>query len=90
MQKVINFNDFAIAFVKGSDYKIQFWYISKDDAINVMKYSDLNKKKWIAVNFFLRYIKMSEKTTYDKRNKEAILNRANNVNIENCQKKKKV
>ena len=76
MQKAINFNDFAIAFVKGSDYKIHFWYISEDDAINIMKYSDLNKNKWIVINFFLRYIKMSEKTTYYKRNKEAILNRA--------------
>ena len=27
MQKAINFNDVAIASVKGSDYRIHFWYI---------------------------------------------------------------
>ena len=50
MQKATNFNDVAIAFVKGSDYRIHFWYMNKDDSINVMKYSDL--KKWVIVIFF--------------------------------------
>ena len=31
MQEVINFNDIAIVCVKGSDYRIRFWYMSKDD-----------------------------------------------------------
>ena len=26
MQKTISFNDLAIAYVKGSDYRIYFWY----------------------------------------------------------------
>ena len=43
MQKAINFNDAAIASIKGSDYRIHFWYMSKDDAINIMKISDLKK-----------------------------------------------
>ena len=34
MQKGMNFNDFAIASVKGSHYKILFWYMNKDDARN--------------------------------------------------------
>ena len=39
------FNDVAIVFVKGSDYRIHFWYMNKDDdAINIMKNSDLNEK----------------------------------------------
>ena len=50
MQKATNFNDVAIAFVKVSDYRIHFWYMNKDDSINVMKYSDL--KKWVIVIFF--------------------------------------
>ena len=29
MQKTMNFNDVAIVSVKGSDYRIHFWYISK-------------------------------------------------------------
>ena len=33
MQKAINFNNAAIVSVKGSDYRIHFWYMCKDDAI---------------------------------------------------------
>ena len=44
MQKAINFNDLAIVSIKESDYRIHFWYMSKDDAINIMKYSNLNEK----------------------------------------------
>ena len=44
MQKAINFNDFAIASIKGSDYRIQFWYMSKNDAIRIMNNSNLNEK----------------------------------------------
>ena len=43
MQKAMSFND-AIASVKGNDNKIHFWYISKNDAINMMKNYDLNEK----------------------------------------------
>ena len=44
MQKAMNFNDVAIFFVTGSDYRIHFWYMSKDAAINIMKTFDLNEK----------------------------------------------
>ena len=40
----MNFNDVAIISVKGSDSRIDFWYMSKDDAINIIKNSDLNEK----------------------------------------------
>ena len=40
----MNFNDFAIFSVKGGDYRIHLWYMSKDNAINIMKSSNLNKK----------------------------------------------
>ena len=43
MQKAMNFNDVAIVSVKGSDYRIYFWYMKKDDAINIMKNSDFKK-----------------------------------------------
>ena len=36
MQKAISFNDVAIVSVKGSAYRIHFWYMSKDDAIRTM------------------------------------------------------
>ena len=45
MQKTMNFNDLAIVSVKWSNYKIQFWYISKDDAINIKKNSNWNEKR---------------------------------------------
>ena len=73
MQKCINFNDTDIVFVKRSDYRIHIWYVNKNDAINIMKNSDL--KKWLAINFFPLYIKMGETTDY-KRNRETVLNRA--------------
>ena len=44
MQKALSFNDVAIVSVKGSDYRIHFWYMSKSDPINILKNSDLNEK----------------------------------------------
>ena len=35
----MDFYGVAIFSVKGSDYRIQFWYMSKDDAINIIKLS---------------------------------------------------
>ena len=32
---------FGIAYVKGSFYRIHFWYMSKDDAINITNGSNL-------------------------------------------------
>ena len=43
-QKTMNFNDVAIASIKGNDYRINFWYMSKDDTRNIMKNSDLSEK----------------------------------------------
>ena len=36
MQKTMSFNNVAIVYVKGNAYRINFWYMSKDDAINVI------------------------------------------------------
>ena len=35
-QKTMSFNDVDIVSVKGSDYRIHFWYMSKNDAISIM------------------------------------------------------
>ena len=40
----MNFNDIAIVSVKRSDYRIHFWYMSKNDAVNIMENSNLNEK----------------------------------------------
>ena len=34
----------VIAYIKGSAYRIHFWYMSKDDAINMMNGSNLVDK----------------------------------------------
>ena len=44
MQKAMSFNNVAIVYVKGSTYRIYFWYMSKDDTINIMKSSNFVDK----------------------------------------------
>ena len=44
MQKAMKFNDVAIVFIKGNDYRIHFWYMNKDDAISIKNNSSLNEK----------------------------------------------
>ena len=52
MQKTMSFNDVAIVYVKGSAYRIHFWYMSKDDAISIMSNSNLIDKKCALWFFF--------------------------------------
>ena len=44
VQKAVSFDNIAIVYVKGSTYRIQFWYMRKDDAINIMNNSNLIDK----------------------------------------------
>ena len=50
----MNFNDAGILSVKESDNRIHLWHMSKDDAINIMKNSNLNEK--VDCYIFLLYI----------------------------------
>ena len=54
MQKAISFKDVAIAYVKGSPYRIHFGYMSKDDEISIMNNSNWVDKKGIL--WFFLYI----------------------------------
>ena len=47
MPKAMSFNDVAIVYIKGSAYRIHFWYMSKDDAINIMNGSKLIDKSGV-------------------------------------------
>ena len=47
MQKAMGFNNIAIACIKGSTYRIHFWYVSKNDAINIMTGSNLVDKRGV-------------------------------------------
>ena len=46
-QKPMSFNNVAIVYAKGSAYRIHFWYMSKDDAINIMNGSNLVDKRGV-------------------------------------------
>ena len=41
----MNFNDDAIFSVKGSEYRIRFWYMSKDDVMNIMNNFNLDENR---------------------------------------------
>ena len=56
MQKAMSFNNVAIVYVKGNAYRIHFWYVSKDDAINIMNGSAWLIKWVFYINFFFNYI----------------------------------
>ena len=43
----MSFNNVAIVYVKGSAYRIHFWYMIKDDAINIMNGSNFVDKKGV-------------------------------------------
>ena len=45
MQKAIN--NIAIVYVRGSAYRINFWYMSKDDTINIMTGPNLVDKRGV-------------------------------------------
>ena len=77
MQKAMSFDNVATVYVKGSVYRINFWYMSNYDAVNIMNGSNLVDKRGVLC-FFLLYIKMSEcaDLTYYQRNRDVILNRA--------------
>ena len=47
MQKTMSFNNVAIVYVKRNAYRIHFWYMSKDDAINIMNGSNLVDKRGV-------------------------------------------
>ena len=44
MQKAVSFNNTAIVYIKGSAYRICFWYMSKHVAIKIMNNSSLIDK----------------------------------------------
>ena len=47
MKKAMSFNNIAIIYVKGSAFRINFCYMSKDDGVNIMTGSNLVIKKGV-------------------------------------------
>ena len=48
-----NIANVAIAYVKEKASRINFWYVSKDDAINIMNGSILLDKRGVLQNLFI-------------------------------------
>ena len=47
MQKAMGFNNIAIVYITENAYRIHFWCMSKDDAINIMVGSNLVDKRGV-------------------------------------------
>ena len=47
IQKAMSFNNVAVVYVKGNAYRIHFWHMSRDDAINIMNDSNLVDKNGV-------------------------------------------
>ena len=47
MQKAMSVDNIVIVYIKGNAYRINFWYMSKDDAINIMNGSNLVDKRGV-------------------------------------------
>ena len=85
--KTISFNNLAIIYCRGNAYRVNFTFMSRNDAYNLIKNANIIDKKgvlqFLAHNFlniifyifFFLYIKMSE-TAYYQRNRDIMLNRA--------------
>ena len=54
MQKATNFNDVAIVTIKESDYRIHFWSMSKNNAINRMKNPNFNEKSGLLCLLYIK------------------------------------
>ena len=48
MQKAISFNNIAIVYVKKNAYRINFWYMSKDDAVSIINGSILLDERGVS------------------------------------------
>ena len=51
----MGFNNIAIVYIKGSAYRIHFWYMSKDDVIKIMNGSKLVHKRGVLLKKNLLY-----------------------------------
>ena len=72
MQKAIIFNDVAIVSIKGGDYRIHFWYRSKDDAMNIMQNCNVSKKSGSLYMYFFIIYKNEWKNLLSKKQRNSI------------------
>ena len=46
----MSFNDISIFSVEVNDYRIHFWYVSKDETTNLLRNADLIETNWCNIN----------------------------------------
>ena len=65
MKKAMSFNNASIVYVKGSASRIHFWYMSEDDAINIMNGSNLvDKNGVLSKNFIIIFFVIYKNELY--------------------------
>ena len=55
MQKAMGFNNTTIVYIKENAYRIHFWYMSKDDAVNIMNGSNLVHKTGVFIKWLFNF-----------------------------------
>ena len=61
MQKVMSFKNVIIVSIEINGYRIHFWYISKDEAINLLRNADLIRKSGTLQNKFITAYKNGQR-----------------------------
>ena len=61
MQKVMSFKNVIIVSIEINGYRIHFWYISKDEAINLLRNADLIRKSGTLQNKFITTYKNGQR-----------------------------
>ena len=56
MRKAMGFSNIAIVYIKENAYRINFWYMSKDDGINIMNGSNVADKRGVLYIYIFYYI----------------------------------
>ena len=72
----MGFNNIAIVYVGGSAYRIYFWYVSKDDAINIMTGSNLVDKRGVLKKIFYYDVILNRAKDYYENDKERLREQA--------------
>ena len=47
MQEAVSFKNVTVVSIKGNDYRMHFWYMSKKDAIVIITNSNLSDKNGV-------------------------------------------
>ena len=61
MQKAMSFKNVTIVSVEINGYRIHFWHISKDEAINLLRNADLIRKSGTLQNKFITTYKNGQR-----------------------------